>query len=290
MKLRNAFSMLELIFVIVIMGIIGKFGVEFLAQAYNNYIFTSVNNTLQANSEAAVEFIATRLQHRIKDSIIAKKSSDGSFVALGSASGESYTILEWVGADVDGFRGNSELNSTVANWSGIVDLDLSSKTIIKSPETNTTKINSLITTLSDGGSSIADAALYFVGSNSDIQTGYGWNGTIADQNQTMHPIDGVNVDEFKSGNADTTFSEMYEYYKLAWTAYAVVHSADGNLTLYYDYQPWNGQTYLNGKSALIMQDVDTFQFMAVGSLVKIQVCVNSDLVEDYSLCKEKTIF
>ena len=71
MSFRNAFTMIELIFVIVIMGILGKFGTEFLIQTYNNFIFTKVNNTLQSNSAQTIEFIASRLQHRIKDSVIA---------------------------------------------------------------------------------------------------------------------------------------------------------------------------------------------------------------------------
>lgn len=290
MKKRNAFSMIELIFVIVVMGIIGKFGVEFFAQAYNNYIFTSVNNTLQASSESAVEFIAKRLEHRIKDSIIAKKTSDNSYKTLTSATADGYNVLEWVGADVEGFRGST--NSNLPNWSGMLDFNdaNASNTVLVSPQSNTTSINNLINTLSNGNSGISDAAIYFVGSNSDIVSGYGWNGQISDQNQTMHPINaGTNTSEFISSNADTTFSEIYEYYKLSWTAYAVVHT-NSTLTLYYDYQPWKGENYTDGKSAVIMDDVDTFRFMAIGSLVKIQVCVNSDLVEDYSLCKEKTIY
>ncbi|MFA6193160.1 MAG: type II secretion system protein [Sulfurimonas sp.] len=296
MRFRNAFTLIELVFVIVVMGIIGKFGVEFLAEAYKGFIFTNVNNTLQTNSATAVEFISTRLQHRIKDSIIARTSDPDfttNFVALGSASGENYTILEWVGADIDGLRGNSD--SSLPAWSGVIDLDLSNKTTIFSPETNTTEIDELINILSDGGSSIDDAALYFVGSNSDIKTGYGWNGiAISDQNRTMHPI--VGGATFASSPADGNFSEIYEYYQLAWSAYAVVMenydatTKMGTLILYYDYQPWNGEKYTNGKSATIMENVSSFQFMAIGSLVKIQVCTKSDLVEEYSLCKEKTIY
>ena len=285
MKIRNAFTMIELVFVIVIMGILGKFGVEFLAQAYNNFIFSKVNNTLQSDGEAAVEFISNRLQYRIKDSIIARKASDNSFTALASASDSNYTILEWIGTDIDGFRGSTDNNYT-PNWSGIADLDLSSNMKIYSPDTNISKINSFIKNLSNSGSDLNDSAIYFVGSSSDIVNGYGWSGAITDQNQTMHPIIGGTTFASNDGN----FSEIYEYYKLAWSAYAVVHSSDGNLTLYYDYQPWNGEVYSNGKSSLLMQNVDTFQFMAVGSLVKIQVCVNTSLVEDYSLCKEKTIY
>ena len=63
---RNAFTMIELIFVIVIMGIIGKFGVEFLAQAYKSFIFSKINHELHSTSEQAVEIIAKRLENRIR--------------------------------------------------------------------------------------------------------------------------------------------------------------------------------------------------------------------------------
>ncbi|MBN2782153.1 MAG: prepilin-type N-terminal cleavage/methylation domain-containing protein, partial [Campylobacterales bacterium] len=82
---RLAFTMIELIFVIVVMGIVGKFGVEFLAQAYNNYVYASINNSLQAKSEMAVESIASRLQNRIKNSIIARDIDNNLFEALAGA-------------------------------------------------------------------------------------------------------------------------------------------------------------------------------------------------------------
>ena len=68
---------------------------------------------------------------------------------------------------------------------------------------------------------------------------------------------------------------------------------DGNLTLYYGYQPWNGQTYLQGKSQVIMQNVDTFRFRTLGDLIKVQLCVRDANVSrdgGYSICKEKTVF
>ncbi|MBU1659352.1 prepilin-type N-terminal cleavage/methylation domain-containing protein [bacterium] len=302
MRIRNAFTMIELVFVIVVIGIVGKFGVEFLAQAYNNFIFSHINHTLQSNSAAAVEFIATRLQHRIKDSTIARDTTAGTFVPLANASGTAYNVLEWVGADEDGFRGNSDTLLYLPNWSGIIDLDadIGQTANITSPQTDTAKINTLIDILSYGNSSIADAALYFAGTT-DIN-GYGWDGAaLTNQNASIHPITyGTNANQFSSSIAGVDFSgvDVYEYYKLAWTAYAIVYTPGvnnkGTLNLYYDYQPWNGEKYSdtdkNIKNALIMENVSTFQFRAIGSVVKIQVCVKSNLVEEYSLCKEKTIF
>jgi len=302
-KVRSAFTMLELIFVIVIIGILSKFGVEFVAQSYKNFIFSNINNTLQSQSATAVEFIASRLQHRIKDSIIARKDN-GDFKALASSDyDQDATILEWIGTNVEGFRGDY-----LPYWSGVIDLDLCNSTKIVSPETNTTKINSQIGVLSNGGSTIDDSAIYFIGSNTDITTGYGWDtnnlatnlAMIDIQQGAMHPIrkDATNENEFIPINgttgADNNFTgvNVYEYYKLAWSAYALVHNTtDKSLRLHYDYQPWKNESYANAKNFLLMENVSSFRFMAVGSIVKIQVCVESDLTnEEYSICKEKTIY
>jgi len=304
---RFAFTMIELVFSIVIIAIIGKFGVEFLSQAYKSFLFTNINHQLQSNSATAVELIASRLQYRIKDSVIARTSPAAPPVAIGSASGSNYTVLEWVGFDNEGFRGNCDDNTAPIfhkpNWSGILDLNAGSAAALISPETNTTATDNLIKILSDNNTSIADIALYFPGSNSDIKSGYGWDGNLTAinaQQGTMHPVTSVagNEDQFTSSTG-TDFSgiDIYEYYKLAWTAYALVYQSGtnnkGTLTLYWNYQPWLGENFNTTqgvKSAVLMENVDTFQFTSIGSVLKIQVCVKSDLVEDYSICKEKTVF
>ncbi len=307
MKIRNAFTMIELIFVIVIMGIIGKFGTEILVNAYNSFITSTVNNTLQSNSGIAVEFIASRLQHRIKDSVIARTGDGITPVTVSSINPTdpnraNYIIVEWVEADVDGFRG-----TTAPLWSGIVDLNPSTSVSLISPSTDTGAVSTLINQLSYGTKTIADAALYFINSNSDVN-GYGWNASavspIPNQTFTMHPINSnsatAQVDDFTSSIAGQTFAgagNIYEYYQLAWTANALVYTAGpnnmGTLTFYYNYQPWNGQNYKAGRSSILMEGVSTFQFMSIDSIMKIQVCAKSDLLildgGDYSLCKEKTI-
>lgn len=290
----SAFTMMELVLVIIVIGLLSKYGVEFMAQAYKGFIYSKINNKLQNNSATAVEFISKRLSYRIKDSVIARKD-DGTFDSIQDASGSTYTTLEWVSSDIDNFRGNR-----LPNWSGIMDLDDGNATNLRSPDTNTTAINDFVSILSYGTKGIADTAIYFVGSNSDVNTSYGWahDGVgITDHNSSMHPVTtGIALTDFSSSITGVDFSgvDIYEYYKLAWTAYAVeLDQVDGNLTLYYDYQPWNGESYKdNGiKSSLIMQNVSSFQFRSVGSLIKVQVCVKSKLInEEYSICKEKTVY
>ncbi|MDD2652469.1 MAG: type II secretion system protein [Sulfurimonas sp.] len=303
---KSAFTLIELIFVIVIMGILSKYGIELLFQAYNSFIFSKVNNELQSQSTAAVESVASRLQYRIKDSVIARQTDD-SFQALAGNTDFTAPILEWVGYDADGLRGSA---ATTPLWSGIIDLDPSTATTLVSPATDTATLNTLVGALSPGATTINDAALYFVGSDSDIRTGYGWDGNLSainTQNGVMHPIRRSTVAGEENlfipvrgdnGNDNNlTGVNVYEYYQLAWTAYAVgirdynAGTKTGTLMLYYDYQPWKGENYLqHGTAVKLMDNVSTFRFRAAGSIVKIQVCVNSDLMEDYSLCKEKTVF
>jgi len=294
---RYAFTMIELIFVIVIMGIIGKFGIEFLAQAYKSFIFSNINHTLQSNSASTVEFTASRLQHRIKDSVIVRTGKTTVFTALSNADpAVDYRVLEWVGSDIDGFRATSK-----PYWSAIADLNVSTNVIIESPETNTTALTQFIDKLSYGYSSINDAALYFIGSNNDINA-YGWDGNalIEQSTSVMHPINSTaTVTQFAPAIDNFTGVTMRKYYKLAWSAYALsledydAGTKMGTLVFYYNYQPWNGDMFYDGgniQSFILMENVSTFRFKAIGSVVKIQVCVNSKLLEDYSLCKEKTIY
>ena len=285
--IKKAFTLMELIIVIVIMGIVGSIGSEYLAKAYESFIFSKINNTLQEESNFATEFIASRLQYRIKDSIIARKA-DGTYKALSDANGDEYIAIEWVQRDIESFRG-----ITKPFWSGIIDLDNPRHTSTKliSPETNTTAINNeIIYYLSYAQNSIDDGALYFIGANNDID-GYGWDGNaITDQTQVMHPIKaGDEIDEFVANGGTFSGIDIYEYYLFAWSANALVLDGE-DLYFYYNYQPWQGDQYSDANRSLVASHVKTFRALSVGSVVKVQLCIGTDIIEEYALCKEKTIF
>ncbi len=237
---KRAFTLIELIFVIVIMGILSKYGIELLFQAYRNFIFSKTNNALQSQSQIAVETIAARLMYRIKDSAIARQPGNPNPQPVASSTlAEAATVLEWVGYDVDGQRGDG--TQTTPLWSGVIDLDLSNAAALNLPQTDTAKMGALIGALSNGTSAYNDGAFYFIGSDSDTMDGYGWGAAIADQTRTMHPItDAANNNIFNFAGID-----VYEYYQFAWSAYAVAHEGD-ELALYYNYQPWHGEAYTDG--------------------------------------------
>jgi len=298
--MRRGFTLIELVIVIVVIGILAKFGTNLLATAYESYTSSTINNRLQADTELTLKQISNRLQYRIKDSVIARPGP----VALASATGNTYTTLEWIGYDIDGWLGlDNDAGFNSPTWSGFIDVNttaaITAKTYLQSPGTDTTDANTVITAVSQG-STFADAAIFFTGANSDIQSDYGWTGALTDQSGAAHQVKAVAAVTQLAATGATSFTgvDVYENYKLAWTAYAVriedFDSDGGNdLVLYYDYQPWKGEGFAAGTKELLLENVDTFKFSASGDTIKVQICVNEQNTLGgglYAICKETAIF
>jgi prepilin-type N-terminal cleavage/methylation domain-containing protein len=297
--MKKAFTFIEMIFVIVIMGILAKFGSEIFRNVYMNYTMSVTNNKLQTDTEDTIQQIANRLQYRIKDSVIARDAT--TFNPISDLNGsKTYTVLEWVGYDIDGWLGDG--TGTTPTWSGFIDVDdfvnANVNTLVSPASDFSTggRVDTVIQALST--STIEDAAIFFTGANTDARTDYGWDTAYAyDQSDTAaHRITSAVANRIApTAGDDFSGVDVYEQYKLAWTAYALELSADGNLTLYYDYQPWRGESYSNASPALLMQNVETFKFQAVGDIIKLQVCVSDEDITGegdggYSICKEKAVF
>lgn len=317
---KKAFTLLELVIVIVILGIAAKFGSELLMKAYQDYIYGVSNNRLLGQSEAAVTQIANRLQYRIKESIIFRQGDlNGTFIntftplaSVNSPMDKNTTVVEWVGYDIDGWHGDG--TSTAPTWSGIIDLDHAGAngTTVFSPESNSTRISNVISALSPRGFNGVGSALFFIGDESvNVNDGFAWDGNeLTTQNGNLHPVtlgNGQFIPHYTAAGQNFSGIDVYEYYRLAWTAYALelhtwvenpAESADkqiahGTLWLYYDYRPWLGENYTNGKKVVLMENVQTLRFSSTGDVLKVQVCVGDGNIfkkGGYSVCKEKTIF
>ncbi|WP_201353900.1 pilus assembly FimT family protein [Hydrogenimonas urashimensis] len=298
--IRHAFTMIELIMVILIFGIIAMIGADIFVKIYDNYIIARTMNTLQTKTELALEQIARRLQYRIKDSTIARKDSNLSqYKFLGDAD-ESYHILEWIGYADEALKGEWNGTMNVPGWSGFIDLDDSNKTHVATPGSHLSYADNIIKTLSNNTISLATAAsapaIVMDGHVGDYKvSSYGWH-PHADHNYTF-PV--TKQDETTLNFVDgTTSKEIYEHYKMAWTAYALVPSCpsgvtdDCNLSLYYNYQPWYAERFdQDANSSLLMEHVSTFKFIQMGDSIRLKLCVGEHFYDkNISFCKEKVVF
>ncbi len=287
--MRRGFTLIELVFVIVVIGILSKFGVELLYKSYEAYVVSNTFNRLTNESELAVKQIANRLSYRIKDTVVARDTPTNDALPIGSITGTE-NVIEWMGIDSDGWRSSSP------TWSGLIDL---------SPVSPGGLATSTIAGLSSPGTTTVESgAIFFIGAPVNLSSKFGYNRTtpLPDQNQSIHPVNmGATI---TSGNgADFNGIDVYEFYQFTKSAFAVsldtahpkvtngVKSYD--LILYYDYQPWNGEKMTSGKNAVLMENVKSFDFATIGDILIVQVCLtdnNAAGLGEYSLCKEKVIF
>ena len=139
--IRRAFSLIELIFVIVVLGIVASIGSEIIAKAYENFISSRVHNETQARVNHAVDLIAKRLSHHIPQTIIAHNINNNTdFLELNEitlATRDNYRVLEWYGRSYSSFLGSYKNGVNVPSWSGLIDLKDSSETNISTPGSNT---------------------------------------------------------------------------------------------------------------------------------------------------------
>ena len=303
--MKKAFTMLELVMVMVIMGIVASIGAEIIASMYSNYLRSRTINHLESQTEITLEQIAKRLQYRIKEGVIARNKANGNQLSLsdsGIAAGSAFNILEWIGASNESFLGTPR-----PGWSGFIDLDNNNTNralgTLQASESNLTDAANTISALTGGAINLTlgqEAALIFKGrAYTSSQFDWGTNNAHLPGSAILRV----------SANAETIFhieeplvnlpNEIYEQYTLAHTAYAIVPSAtnstDFNLTLYYNYQPWLGQDYnTTGTPAVLAEHVSLFRFRQDESILRLKLCLhdaNQTGVGDLIVvCKEKVVY
>ena len=271
-KNRPAFSLLELVFVIVILGIVSSIGAELIAKVYENYIVQRAQHRASIKSQIAINQIANRLRYVIPGTMVRRVGKIGVAETLMESMGssaDSYTVLQWVATDGESFEAINTSASTGAErrpgWSGFCDLNASTRTNISTPGSNLALTNIIQTNLGRTGSKFA---IYFP---NDPIAHYG---TGAGQTITL----------------DNNATTIVERYKLAWTSYALVVEG-GDLNLYYNFAPTTAAAIGNTKS-LLLKNVTNFKFERRGQTTRIKLCVEEDIGNGIRIpsCKEKAVF
>jgi len=281
MKKRDGFSILELIFVIVILGIVSSIGAEIIAKIYSQYILQRAQHRASLKTELAALQIANRLRYMIPGTVYRIKN-DNSLESMESSftgSGEVYKGIQWVGYDGDGFEAISGNSSGGSNprrpgWSGFIDLDSPStdKDHLKTPGSYLALTNTIISNLSPTSRTIGDAVIYFP------------------YDLTEHNISSVSGDVITLATAANR--HIVEQYKLAWSSYALVVEG-GDLYLYYDFDPVVAAARPgNTPHELLLHNVSTFKFKGAGRTIRFKICRDEPIGEDYNItaCKEKAVF
>ncbi|WP_148805960.1 prepilin-type N-terminal cleavage/methylation domain-containing protein [Campylobacter concisus] len=320
--MKRAFTLLELVVVIVVLGIIAMMSFNAIMNIYSNYFQTKTVNELETQTEIALEQISKRLEHRIKPSVIARKT-DGAFLALNDSGvnlDAEYEILEFIPYayeifnDVISLDANDhviEQDGKAGRYSGYADLAKSSPaTGLISPGSNfTTGVVETIKDLTcrgetrdatcvdftkkDGGVVAIFSDVYY-----NVQESFGYKGDITKLDIAKVGVKSTDGNTLEiSGFGGKQISEQYH---LAYTANAIVpeQSADPkdaangvfDLNLYYDYRPWMGEKYKqNGEKATLAKNVTRFVFTEKNGVIVLKLCMRAKNSE-ITICKSKAVY
>jgi len=272
---KSAFSMLELIFVIVILGIVASIGASVIAQVYESYIVQRAQFRANTKTEQALNQIANRLRYAIPGTVGARDSNTSAIIPVTEITSTAIrNVLQWVGADGDSFEAMTS-TSRKPGWSGFIDLDQSTTTTLVSPGSNLDLTKKIITNL---GGSISNAKLYFPNALTPVNVSDGSG-------------ENISVTGLASG------STISERYKLAWSSYAVVFEGT-DLWLYYSFSPNIGEPLNSAgiKKSKLLSNVTTFSFQGSEGSLRIKVCQYEYMDNNISItndsahsCKEKII-
>ena len=269
---RHAFTMLELLFVIVILGIVSSIGAEIIAQTYENYIIQRAQYKANIKTELALNQIANRLRYAIPSTIGARKTAASTYVALDDVTDPDMNVLQWVGYDGDSFEAITSDTDRRPGWSGFCDLNASDSTAIATPGSNLDLASTIISNL---GGNIQNAQLYF---SESAGVSYPVAGG-ADETITM---DGI--------PSNTMISERY---RLAWSSYAVEVDPNQDLILHYNFSPTSGTSLANSTTSILLRNVTNFRFKYSGGAFRIKICKEEQIGADSEMihaCKEKVVF
>jgi prepilin-type N-terminal cleavage/methylation domain-containing protein len=324
-KLTHAFSMIELVFVIVILGIVSSIGSSLIVKTYESYILQKAIHKVSLSTELAAVQLVNRLTYRINNTTVAKRpTAPYDYVTVSSVSsiGDSiHTALEWIGYDNDSF----DANYTAPGWSGYADPRDANVSRFATPGSDISIADTIIKNLSNNAVSLLGVgqrpAIFFhnkLYNNNDSTSDYSpaCMGLDYATNNTScvlavsgtHNALAHDVFTFSSAAHSAKAKTIMDQYKLAWSAYTVApiqitgqeltdrgfQAADTiyDLTLYYNYQPWLGEEYHNAaSSAILLKNVSVFKFSESGGTIRFKLCAQQITAgtDRATVCKEKAI-
>ena len=303
--MKKAFSLIEVIFVLVILGIVASISSQIIVQVYESYITQNAIYRTSLKTELASNQIVNRLTYAIQGTTIAKEPNKiytnnmGTTWAMledidvmNNPNHKKFIMLEWIGYDNDSFSAGA-----TPYWSGVSNYELASSTDFETAGSKLSEASKIIKNLSsskvDLSGSLKDPAVLFMNSdNYDVQC----MGLINENNTSCI----FKVKQTIGTENNLTFTGekpkiVTERYKLTWSAYALVPEQKTNgfydLNLYYNYQPWNNETYKDGNKSLLINNLSVFKFTENGGVIQLKLCSTENIGKDYNIstCKEKAI-
>lgn len=252
--MRKGFTFIELLFVIVILGLVGGFALEAIRQYYEGIYRTNEYTKRVAEADQILEKVSKYFEIAIMNSMVNLDRNVEPGVSAVDCNGspdeftsgnDDFTIA-FVAVDEDSLR-----IGTGAGWNENVQINASG-TLVTSKDSNYTAVDNMIQALSYGHSSLAQSALYYAPATVDERDienrcrNYNWDdaGTFARfQNITAFTDTILTVDDLNNFYYLTGVKDVAVRRYIIRTGYAFRTLNNGDFMMYSNFRPWRGETY-----------------------------------------------
>jgi prepilin-type N-terminal cleavage/methylation domain-containing protein len=274
---RRAFTMIELLFVIVIMGIVGTFAIEMVRQYYEGIYRTKTITERAAEADYILDQVSKYFENAISASIV--NLDEDAIGALNckvpdvADSAHDYTVA-FIAVDHDSLKGMWNGTTYLPGWNE--DVNVSGFTM-RAFGANY-NYASVITTALNGGGDLRNSAVYNNSRNVANNGGcsdYRLDDVSTDINDTKF----LRIDSVLTNTTLTLHRSLDDDNKkrayLLRSAYGFRVQGDGDFTMYTNFQPWMGERYndvginqrlLGQKVAHFYADYNTTDFQGVQNL------------------------
>jgi prepilin-type N-terminal cleavage/methylation domain-containing protein len=257
-KMKKAFSLIEVIFVLTILGIVASISSQIIVQVYENYITQKALYKTTTKTEIAINQIINRLTFAIDSTTVTKKPHTSTYttpytigsrgenwiklsdIDISNDNHKQFTTIEWIGYDNDSF------SATAAPlWSGVAMYDTeggATRESFRTPGSDLSSVATIMNNLSNGKVNLTNtnpAAVIFSEKDNyyrtiDLEYDPTCMGLIETNNTScIFPV--RRGTPIATNDNNLTFTRdadannvallpkiITERYKLAWSAYALV--------------------------------------------------------------------
>lgn len=296
---RKAFTMIELLFVIVILGIVGGIALEAVRQYYEGIYRTGEYSKRVAEADHILEQLSKYFENAINSSIVNLEASGSAHCYGPPTVGDTndYTVA-FIGVDEDSMRG---ISGSRPGWSE--ETLLGANNVITAADADYLLASDVIIAF---GSTLANSAIYDADSV-DVEAceRFRWSGAGTEGYHTIANATATTL----TLNTDNNATDGKRKYLLR-TGYAFRVNDDGEFIVYSGFRPWLGEYYtaatrhntLGRNVAHFYADYDASDFMANpelndrGMVWRIKVCmrgIDANLStsdnESEAICRERRV-
>ena len=325
---KKSFTMIELIFVIIILSLIATGSFKAIQMLYERYYQANTITKFSITSQNVLDQMGINLYYRIPNTAIGYSPSDGDFKKLDEVNDSKYKIFEWISGAFDA-KHRTITNGISYGYSNFIDLEASNSNTLTlvAKDFNITDINQTLNNVFDNSNDLNQTVgIIFAGSidtgdiENDYNNSYGWHGYKHKKIFLVNKFTQDNNDSNLTMNDDIKGNRIYAKYYLPASAYAIARGADINksasclnglnvdnntLLFFYNYRPWNNETFCadphqdnsetkEGNVSILAKDVTSFIVKAVNYHLELKIQLSKPMYRgsdrNITITKQKVVF